>query len=62
MITLEFIIVILVVLAAAGIGGAAWFSLRSRKEGLQAQVAEERAKGVITQAEEESRKVLLAAQ
>ena len=58
----EIIIVILAVLAAAGIGGAAWFSLRSRNDGLQAQIAEENAKGMITQAEEESRKVLLAAQ
>ena len=62
MITLEIIIVILAVLAAAGIGGVAWLALRSKNEGLQAQVAEESAKVILTQAEEESRKVLLAAQ
>jgi len=61
-ITVEIIIVILAVLAAAGIGGSVWFALRSKNEGLQAQVAEESAKGIITQAEEESRKVLLVAQ
>ena len=62
MITLEIIIVILAVLAAAGIGGVAWLALRLKNEGLQAQVAEESAKVILTQAEEESRKVLLAAQ
>jgi len=61
-ITVEIIIVILAVLAAAGIGAAAWFSLRSKKEVLREQIAAESAKGIITQAEEESRKVLLAAQ
>jgi ribonuclease Y len=62
-ITVEWIIiVILAVLAAAGIGGAAWFSLRSKKDGLQAQIAAESAEEITTQAEEESRKVLLAAQ
>ena len=58
----EIIIVILAVLAAAGIGGAAWFSLRSKNEALQGQVAAESAREIITQAEEESRKVLLVAQ
>ena len=62
MITVEIIIVILAVLAAAGIGAAAWFSLRSKNEVLREQIAAESAKGIITQAEEESRKVLLAAQ
>ncbi len=63
MITVEYIIiVILAVLAAAGIGGSAWFSRRSKNEGLQAEKAEESAKVMITQAEEESRKVLSAAQ
>jgi len=61
-ITVEIIIVILAVLAAAGIGAAAWFSLRSKNEVLREQIAAESAKGIITQAEEESRKVLLAAQ
>ena len=62
MITVEIIIVILAVLAAAGIGVATWLALKSRNDAAQAQVAGENAKGIITQAEEESRKVLLAAQ
>ena len=62
MITVEIIIVILAVLAAAGIGVATWFALKTRNEAVQAQSAGESAKGIITQAEEESRKVLLAAQ
>ena len=59
---MEIIIVILAVLAAAGIGVATWLSLKSRSEAAQAQSAGESARGIITQAEEESRKVLLAAQ
>ena len=62
MITVEIIIVILAVLAAAGIGVATWLVLKSRNDAAQAQVAGENAKGIITQAEEESKKVLLAAQ
>ncbi len=62
MITLEIIIVILAVLAAAGIGVATWLGLKSRNDAVQAQIAGESAKGIITQAEEESRKVLTAAQ
>jgi len=61
-ITVEIIIVILAVLAAAGIGVATWLVLKSRNDAAQAQVAGESAKGIITQAEEESKKVLLAAQ
>ena len=62
MITVEIIIVILAVLAAAGIGVATWLVLKSRNDAAQAQIAGESAKGIITQAEEESKKVLLAAQ
>ena len=62
MITVEIIIVILAVLAAAGIGVATWLVLKSRNDAAQAQVAGENAKGIITQAEEERKKVLLAAQ
>ena len=62
MIPLEIIIVILAVLAAAGIGLAAWLASKSRTDALQAQVAGESAKGIVNQAEEESRKLLLAAQ
>ena len=62
MITVEIIIVILAVLAAAGIGVATWFALKLRNEALGAESAGRSARGIITQAEEESRKVLLAAQ
>ena len=62
MITVEIIIVILAVLAAAGIGVATWLTLKSRNDAAQAQIAGDSAKGIITQAEEDSRKVLLAAQ
>ena len=62
MITVEIIIVILAVLAAAGIGLATWFALKSRNEALGVESAGKSARGIITQAEEESRKVLLAAQ
>ena len=62
MITVEIIIVILAVLAAAGIGVATWLVLKSRNDAAQAQIAGESAKGIITQAQEESRKILLAAQ
>ncbi len=62
MITVEIIIVILAVLAAAGIGVAIWLALKSRSDAAAAQTAGESAKGIITQAEEDSKKVLLAAQ
>ena len=62
MITVEIIIAILAVLAAAGIGVATWLTLKSRNDAAQAQIAGDSAKGIITQAEEDSRKVLLAAQ
>ncbi|MCI0788777.1 MAG: DUF3552 domain-containing protein, partial [Chloroflexi bacterium] len=59
---MEIIIAILAVLAAAGIGVATWFALKSRNDASQAQTAGESAKGIVTQAEEEKRKLLLAAQ
>ena len=62
MIPVEIIIAILAVLAAAGIGVATWFALKSRNDASQAQTAGESAKGIVTQAEEDSRKILLAAQ
>ena len=62
MITVEIIIVILAVLATAGIGAATLLILKSRKEASQAQFAREDSRGIITQAEEDSRKILLAAQ
>jgi ribonuclease Y len=61
-IPLEIIIAILAVLAAAGIGLAIWLALKSRNDAAQAKVAGESAKGIVNQAEEESRKLLLAAQ
>ncbi|MBM3942760.1 MAG: ribonuclease Y [SAR202 cluster bacterium] len=58
--------IVLAVLAAAGIaaavGIAAWFTLRAKQNGQQAQSAQEQAKSVLAQAEEEKRKLLLAAQ
>ena len=62
MIPLEIIIVILAVLAAAGIGGATWLALKARKDAELARFAGESARGIVTQAEEESRKLLFAAQ
>ena len=62
MIPLEIIIVILAVLAAAGIGGATWLALKARKDAELARSAGESARGIVTQAEEESRKLLFAAQ
>lgn len=62
MIPLEIIIVILAVLAAAGIGVAIWLALKTKNEAIQAESSRERAKSIVTQAEEDSRKVLLAAQ
>ena len=62
MIPLEIIIVILAVLAAAGIGVATWLALKSRNDAILAQAAGESAKGIVTQAEEERRILLLAAQ
>ncbi len=62
MIPLEIIIVILAVLAAAGIGVATRLALKSRNDASQARFAGESARDIVTQAEEESRKVLLAAQ
>ena len=54
--------IILAVLAAAGIGVATRLALKSRNDASQARFAGESARDIVTQAEEESRKVLLAAQ
>ena len=59
---MEYIIVILAVLAAAGIGVSAWSVLKSKSNDSRLQNANENAAGVMTQAEEDSRKVLLTAQ
>ena len=48
MITVEIIIVILAVLAAAGIGAATLMVLKSRSEASQAHSAREDSRGIIT--------------
>lgn len=55
-------VIVLAVLAAAGIGLAAWSSLRSRVNGRRVQNAGEEAKAIVAQAEEERRKVQLGTQ
>ena len=56
------IIVILAVLAAAGIGVASWSFLRVKLDGTRVENAEQRANNIVSQAEEEHRKLLLVAQ
>ena len=59
---MEFIIVILAVLAAAGIGVSAWLVLKSKAQDSRMESANENASGVVAQAQEESRTILLGAQ
>lgn len=59
---LVFIIVILAVLTTVGIGVSTWFVLKSKRDASRLQSANENAAGVITQAEDEGRKLLLASQ
>ena len=56
------IIVILAVLAAAGIGVSSWSFLRSKFDGTRLEAATQRASNIVAQAEEEHRKLLLGAQ
>ena len=56
------LVIFLAVLAAAGIGVAIWFSIRYKADGKRIQNARGEAKSIITQAEEEKRKALLATQ
>lgn len=56
------LVIVLAVLAAGGIGLAAWSSLRARVNGRRVQNAGEEAKVIIAQAEDERRKVQLATQ
>ncbi len=56
------IIIALSVLTVAGIGSTAWLFLRSRFDGTKIEDARERASQITAQAEEEHRKMLLAAQ
>ena len=55
-----FIIVILAVLAAVGIGVSTWFVLKSKRNTSRLQSANENAADVITNAEDEGRRMLLA--
>ena len=54
--------IVLAVLAVAGLGVSAWLILRSKFDGTKLDSARERAEPIVTQAEEEQRKLLLAAQ
>ena len=56
------IIIVLAVLAVAGLGVSAWLILRSKFDGTKIDSARERAENIVTQAEGEQRKLLLAAQ
>lgn len=56
------IIALLAVLAVAGMGGWAWFALKSRNRTARLGSASESAAGIVAQAQEESRSVLRAAQ
>ena len=56
------VIIVLAVLAVAGLGVSAWLILRSRFDGTKVDNARDRAETIVTQAEEEQRKLLLAAQ
>jgi len=56
------VIIVLAVLAVAGFGVSAWLTLRSKFDGTKVDNARERAETIVTQAEEEQRKLLLAAQ
>ena len=56
------LLVILAVLAAAGIGAAAWLYTKSKADGNRLQDASQQARTLVNEAEEEKRKLLLAAQ
>ena len=59
---MEFILVILAVLAAAGIGVATWQFFKNKSDGLRLHNASQEAKNLINDAEDEKRKILLAVQ
>ena len=59
---MEYIIVILAVLAAVGIGVSAWLVLKSKAQDSRMESANESAAGVVAHAQEESRTILLTAQ
>jgi len=59
---LEIILVILAVLAAAGIGVATWQFFKNKSNGIRLHDASQEAKNLINDAEDEKRKILLAAQ
>ena len=59
---LEYILVVLTVLAAAGIGVATWLFFKNRSDGTRLHNAGQEAKNITNEAEEEKRRILLAAQ
>ena len=59
---MEIILVILAVLAAAGIGVATWQFFKNKSNGIRLHDASQEAKNLINDAEDEKRKILLAAQ
>ena len=59
---MEIALVILAVLAAAGIGVAIWQQFKSRADGTRLHNASQEAKSITNEAEEEKRRILLAAQ
>ena len=56
------LLVILAVLAAAGIGVATWQYIKNKADGTRLEDASQQARVVVNEAEEEKRKLLLAAQ
>ena len=59
---MEYILVVLTVLAAAGIGVATWLFFKNRSDGTRLHNAGQEAKNITNEAEEEKRRILLAAQ
>ncbi len=56
------VIVVLAVLAVLGIGIAAWLGIRQRNQSSRLALASQTAEGLTTQAQEESKKILLTAE
>ena len=56
------ILTVLVTAGVTGVGGAVYLLLRSKIDGKKVEHEKEMAKGVLTQAEEEKRSILLSAQ
>ena len=58
---MEITLVILAVLAAAGIGVATWQFFKNKSNGIRLHDASQEAKNLINDAEDEKRKILMAA-